>query len=113
LSAGGHGFTARRARGIEVWFRFDDLCEADASVADYLEWASVFDTWVLERVTVLGSATPQARQRFANLVDVLCDRNATLHILSEHTADAALRADALPRDFARAASRLALLRPVR
>jgi cell division protein ZapE len=66
---------------------------------------------VLEEVPVLGTATPQARQRFANLVDVLCDRDVALHVVSDHTAEAALRADALPRDFARAASRLSLLRP--
>ncbi|MGO4692190.1 cell division protein ZapE [Glaciibacter sp. 2TAF33] len=113
LDADGHRFTARRVNGDEVWFRFDDLCEADASVADYLEWASVFNTWVLDDVPVLGAATPQARQRFANLVDVLCDRDATLHIVSVHPPETALRAEALPRDFARAASRLALLRPVR
>ncbi|MFT2815586.1 cell division protein ZapE [Leifsonia sp. A12D58] len=112
LSANGHSFTARRAGDGEVWFRFDELCEADSVVGDYLRWASVYQSWVVEGVPVLHTATMQARQRFANLIDVLADRNVTLHIVSEHAAADALQVAAETRDFERTTSRLALLRHI-
>lgn len=110
LSAGGHRFTARRADARQLWFSFAELCERDSSVADYLHWAADYDAWVVEGVPRLGDTTPQAAKRFANLVDVLCDRDATLHVLSEHPRDAVFDGPNLPLDSARAASRLALLK---
>jgi cell division protein ZapE len=113
VSSAGHEFAALRARGGELWFSFDAVCEGEAVVGDYLRWASVFDTWVIDRVPVLATATLQARQRFAHVVDVLCDQDVTLHILSDHAPSDALSGDRLPRDFERTASRLALLQAVR
>jgi cell division protein ZapE len=112
LSASGHHFTARRAHDGQVWFRFDELCEVDSVVGDYLRWASVYQSWVVEGVPVLHTASMQARQRFANLIDVLADRNVTLHIISAHDPADALQVTAETRDFERTTSRLALLRQI-
>lgn len=109
LTSGGHSFTAKRAADRQLWFRFADLCEADSAVGDYLAWASAFDVWVIESVPRMGETTMQARQRFANVVDVLSDQDVTLHLLSEHTLQEAIAGDNLPVDFLRTASRLALL----
>lgn len=112
LSTDGHDFIARRASDGQVWFRFEELCEADSSVSDYLSWASVYPHWVVEGVPPLDTTTTHARQRFANLIDVLADKNVTLQIVSDHTADHVLQPSAATLDFARTTSRLALLRQV-
>lgn len=112
VTSAGHEFPTKRASDGELWFSFEAVCEGEVLVGDYLRWASAFGTWVIDGVPVLASATVEARQRFVNLVDVLCDRNITLHIVSDHASDVALRGDLLPRMFARTASRLALLRPL-
>jgi cell division protein ZapE len=109
LSTNGRTFAMRRAGDGAVWFHFDDLCEGYTSVADYLVWAGEFHTWVIEGLPPLHTASPQARQRFAHIVDVLVDRDVTLHVVSESDRDEVFRA-AEPRDAARLQSRLALLR---
>jgi cell division protein ZapE len=109
LTVSGHQFTARRAAGRQLWFTFDELLERTSAVADYLHWATTYDVWVIDGVPKLSDASPQAAKRFGNLVDVLCDRGATLHIVSEHPRDAVFDGGRLPLDSARTASRLALL----
>lgn len=109
LAAAGHRFTARRAAGRELWFAFDELLERASAVADYLHWATAYDVWVIDGVPRLADASAQAAKRFGNLVDVLCDLGATLHIVSEHPRDAVFGGGRLPLDSARTASRLALL----
>lgn len=110
LSAGGHRFTARRADARQLWFSFAELCERDTSVADYLAWAADSDVWVVDGVPRISETTPQAAKRFANLVDVLCDRDATLHVVSQHPLHVVFEGTQLPLDSARTASRLMLLR---
>lgn len=95
--------------GRQVWFSFAELCERDTAVADYLLWAAAYDVWVVDGVPRLTDTTAQAVRRFANLVDVLCDRGATLHVLSDHPRDAVYDGARLPLDSERTASRLALL----
>ena len=112
LSAGGHRFTAQRADARQLWFSFTELCERNTSVADYLAWAVDHEEWVVEGVPRLSEATPQAAKRFANLIDVLCDRGATLHLVSQHPPDEIFEGRQLPIDSARTASRLALLQTV-
>ncbi|MHA6694343.1 cell division protein ZapE [Homoserinimonas sp. A520] len=109
LTGGGHRFAARRASGRQLWFTFAELCERDSAVADYLGWAADYDTWVLEGVPRLADASPQAAKRFGNLIDVLCDQGAILHVLSEHSLDAVFGGTRLPLDSDRTASRLAML----
>ncbi|GAA3872278.1 cell division protein ZapE [Leifsonia kafniensis] len=111
LSTNGHDFTARRAADGVVWFHFDDVCENATALADYLNWATEFHTWVIEGLPPLHAATPQGRQRFVHIVDVLVDRDVTLHIISDSSRrEIALEAGSL--DATRLHSRLALLRSV-
>lgn len=112
LSTNGHHFTARRADAGLVWFHFDDLCEGDTSILDYLIWSREFHTWVIEGLPPLHTATPQARQRFAHIIDVLVDRDVTLHVISD-SSRSEISGAAGPRDAERLHSRLALLRSAR
>lgn len=68
--------------------------------------AEPLGTWVLGGVPALADCGEQARRRFADLVDVLCDRDIALHVAAERTVAETLTDD---RDFARTASRLAQL----
>lgn len=111
LTAGGHRFMAKRTSDRQLWFSFAELCERDTSVSDYLEWVDDFDTWVLDGVPPFGQTSAHAAQRFANLVDVLCDRGVTLHVLSEHPREQIATGEQLPLDVLRITSRLAMLHP--
>lgn len=130
IGVGGHRVTARRADDTELWISFDELCERPTSAADYLEWAERWQRWTVDGVPRLTTCTPQARQRFLNLVDVLNDRGIETRFVSELTPEQVLEGgaaptvrgaaadreelglglDGLPIDVARTASRLALLR---
>jgi predicted ATPase len=65
---------------------------------------------VLTGVPPLATATPDARQRFVLLVDVLHDRGAELTLVSEHPLGTLLEVAQPPPGLARTASRLRLLR---
>lgn len=130
LRENGHTFAARRAADGELWFHFDDVCETATAAGDYLSWAARFPRWVVEAIPPLSTCSPQARQRFLNLVDVLNDQGIEATFISEHSPaqvlaggpkltargasadreELGLGLDGLPIDVARTASRLALLR---
>lgn len=109
LHAGGHRFHAVEARGSRVRFRFEDLCEAPTSVHDVVEWAGRFDDWVLDGVPALAHASLAARQRFGDLVDVLCDRGHRLTVFAHVDREALAIGPGMPPDIDRTLSRLALL----
>ncbi|MER7012583.1 cell division protein ZapE [Saccharopolyspora sp. NPDC000359] len=106
LPVNGRTLCAAAARDGLVWFDFEDLCATATSAQDYLVVAERFDTWVVTGVPQLTDRDAETQQRFANLVDVLCDRDTTLHVVAEHDIAGTL-ADG--RDTDRTASRLALL----
>lgn len=130
VQAGGHSVTARRADASGFWISFEQLCEQPTSAGDYLDWAERWSSWIIEGVPRLTSCSPQARQRFLNLVDVLNDRGVEATFVSELSPEEVLSGtavptargaaadreelglgvDGLPIDVARTASRLALLR---
>lgn len=130
LRVGGHRFAARRADDEVLWLTFDQACVSPTAAGDFLAWAAEYPRWVIEGVPRLTECTPQARQRFLNLVDVLNDQGVEADFISEHTPDQVLEGgtiptargaaadreelglglDGLPIDVARTASRLALLR---
>lgn len=130
LTSGGRTFTVKHVHADQVWFTFADLCEASTSAGDYLSWAERWSSWVVEGIPRLTTCTPQARQRFLNLVDVLNDRGIRTTFVSDLTPEQVLEGgpkptvrggaadreemglglDGLPIDVARTASRLALLR---
>ncbi|MCX5208390.1 cell division protein ZapE [Kitasatospora sp. NBC_00240] len=102
--------SARAARTDLVWFGFEELCEGLTAVADYLALVDRFPAILLDGVPPLTEASPDARRRFANLVDVCCDRDVPLTLIGADPL-AGLPADStLMRDLDRTASRLALLR---
>ncbi|MFC9392605.1 cell division protein ZapE [Streptomyces sp. NPDC057027] len=100
---------ARAVRGDVVWFAFDALCEAATGVPDYLALAERFPTLVLDGVPPLAEASADGRQRFANLVDVACDRDIRLVLIGADPLTALPADQALTRDLDRTASRLAML----
>ncbi|MFI0463862.1 cell division protein ZapE [Saccharopolyspora sp. 5N102] len=109
LLINGRNLRALAVRNRLAWFDFHELCATPTSTRDYLALAERFDTWVISGVPRLADCGPDARQRFANVVDVLCDKDITTHVLADHSIAGTL-ADGT--DVARTASRLALLRPI-
>ncbi|WP_369184899.1 cell division protein ZapE [Streptomyces sp. Y1] len=109
VRTGGRELTARAVRDGLVWFDFHELCDERTSTVDYLRLADRFDTWVLSGLPELTSGRRDAAQRFANLVDVLYDRDATLYLVADAPLADCLRGDALPIDVNRTVSRLGLL----
>ncbi|WP_210744784.1 cell division protein ZapE [Nocardia flavorosea] len=101
--------TALAVRGTEVWFDFTDLCDRPFSTIDYLRLTDRYSHWTLSGLPVLTTAGRDAVQRFANLVDVLCDRRIPLNLIAEAPLGECLSGDRLPPDIHRTASRLALL----
>ncbi|MFJ9458581.1 cell division protein ZapE [Kitasatospora sp. NPDC101447] len=105
-----HGRPLRAAavRDAEVWFGFAELCEGLTSAADQLALTERFPTLVLTDVPPLAEATPDGRRRFADLVDVCCDRDVRLVLIGADPIDQGASED-LFSDLDRTASRLALL----
>ncbi|MFI8823803.1 cell division protein ZapE [Streptomyces sp. NPDC053431] len=101
---------ARAVRGDLVWLGFDALCETATAVPDYLALAEGFATVVLDGVPALTEASADGRQRFANLVDVACDRDVRLVLIGSDPLAALPAGQPLTRDLDRTASRLAMLR---
>lgn len=104
-----HTFTALRVASGQVWFDFADLCDAPSATSDYLDVARTFGHVVLQGVPRPQGASPSAWQRFANLVDVLYDRDVRFDIIGRGKPDPAA-ATGHPVDAARLTSRLAALR---
>ncbi|MFJ9691853.1 cell division protein ZapE [Kitasatospora sp. NPDC101183] len=101
---------ARAVREGLVWFSFEALCEGRTAVPDYLALADRFPTLVLDGVPPLLEAGADGRQRFANLVDVCCDRDIRLILIGADPMIGLDPGSPLQRDLDRTASRLALLR---
>lgn len=93
--------------GNQVWFDFGDLCEKPTSTRDYLVLADRYDDWVITAVPRLETCDREAQQRFANVVDVLVDRDVRLTLVSDHPLAEIVGGRAL--DLARTASRLELI----
>lgn len=100
---------ARAVRGDLVWLAFGALCETTTAVPDYLALAERFGTLVLDGVPPLAEASADGRQRFANLVDVACDRDVRLILVGADPLATLTDARAATRDLDRTASRLAML----
>lgn len=96
------------AEGL-LQFSFADLCEGPTAVLDYLTLSETWPRWLLDEVPPLREASPAARQRFINLVDVLYDRRLALFLVSAAPLDETL-ADSDIADMSRTRSRLSQLR---
>ncbi|MEK8226948.1 AFG1/ZapE family ATPase [Oerskovia sp. M15] len=96
-----------------MWLGFGHWCAGRTAVSDVLHLTERFGAVVLDGVPALGDESPDTGQRFANLVDVLCDRDMPLHVLAGQDPEETLRQrdeEAVALDVERTASRLALLR---
>ncbi|MGI5498690.1 cell division protein ZapE [Lentzea sp. CA-135723] len=107
LEVNGRAITALSVATREVWFDFGDLCEKPTSTQDYLELVQRYDDWVITDVPKLENRDREARQRFANVVDVLVDADVRLTLVSEHPLADVLGGEV--RDLDRTASRLELI----
>ncbi|SFR05148.1 cell division protein ZapE [Lentzea waywayandensis] len=107
LDVNGRSITALGTENTKVWFDFGDLCEKPTSTQDYLVLAEDFDEWVITGVPRLEICGREARQRFANVVDVLVDKDVRLTLVSDHALKDIIGGEVL--DLARTASRLELI----
>ncbi|SBW20474.1 cell division protein ZapE [Protofrankia symbiont of Coriaria ruscifolia] len=112
LDVGDRRIRALAARDDLVWFDFFDVCDTARSTTDYLILAGRFTTWVISGLPRFEEVGRDARQRFANVVDILCDKDARLFLVAAAPLDEVLSGDGLPIDIGRIASRLSLLSAV-
>lgn len=108
--AGGRRAQPLAVVGRCIWFGFDEICGRPVAAGDVLGLASRYTTWVVSDVPRLVEATPEAAQRFVNLVDVLHDADVRLVLGGAPPLAQLLSGEGLPPDAARARSRLSLLR---
>jgi cell division protein ZapE len=107
LHVGGHPLWAMAADSQRVHLDFAELCQGRTAVGDMLELADRYATVVIAGVPRMSAVDPDARRRFADLIDVLWDRDVRLVVLAGGTPADVLDSDIT--DGARTASRLSLL----
>ncbi|WP_319944567.1 cell division protein ZapE [Nocardia macrotermitis] len=109
LAPTGHPIRVTRAAESVLWIDFAELCETATAPTDYLALSRDFPQWVVSGVPALRTIDREPAQRFANVVDVLYDRDVTPIFLAT-TPLTTLTADArLPVDIERIMSRLGQL----
>lgn len=106
LTVSGRTLRAEAVRGDLVWFDFGELCDTPTSTVDYLALADEYSEWVISGLSSLDGR--DSAQRFANVIDVLCDLDLRLTLIGDRPR-ADLVASGRSIDFTRTASRLALL----
>jgi cell division protein ZapE len=109
LTPAGHPIHARRVAHGTLWIDFHELCQTPTAPIDYLALANDFPRWVISGVPDLSAAGPEPAQRFANVIDVLYDRDVTPIFLASTTLSALTSAGPLPHDIERVTSRLGQL----
>lgn len=110
LAPAGHPVRYLGASGRRIWFDFAGLCENTTAPVDYLAVADRFTEWVIGDVPDLRTAGREPAQRFANVVDVLYDRDVTPLFVATVPLRELAEGDRLPVDIARVLSRLGQLR---
>lgn len=110
VNAAGHIIRARSFEGDAAVFTFRDLCAQPLGVAQYLWLAERLRSITLAAVPDLATVDRDPLARFANLIDVLYDRDIPLHVSAVGEPDRLLQAGEPPRDAKRTASRLSTLR---
>ncbi|MFD4294022.1 cell division protein ZapE [Rhodococcus sp. NPDC058505] len=112
LTPAGHPMRVRRAADGWLWIDFAELCEKATAPSDYLALTRDWRRWVIGGVPDLRSAGREPTQRFANVVDVLYDRDVTAAFLATTPLRALTGGAQLPADIERITSRLGQLRRV-
>ncbi|MFD6857360.1 cell division protein ZapE [Rhodococcus sp. NPDC060090] len=112
VAPAGHPIRLQRGTSGALWIDFSDLCVDTTAPADYLALAESFQFWVVSAIPDLRTAGREPSQRFANVVDVLYDRDITTTFISATPLDALTEEAPLPHDVERIISRLGqLVRP--
>ncbi|NMM91805.1 cell division protein ZapE [Rhodococcus sp. SRB_17] len=109
LAPAGHPIRVRRAGDECLWIDFVDLCEKSTAPVDYLALTKEFRQWVVSDVPDLRSAGREPVQRFANVIDVLYDRDVPTVFLATTPLSAFAHGGQLPVDIERIRSRLGQL----
>ncbi|MGU3582989.1 cell division protein ZapE [Rhodococcus sp. C26F] len=113
LRPAGRPLRALRAEKDCLWFDFRDLCGHPTAPADYLALAADYLFWVVDKIPDLTTAGREPAQRFANLVDVLHDRDVRVVFVSDvAVSELAAPAGPVAHDIGRLRSRLAQLRTI-
>lgn len=107
--AGGRVVRAHAVHEREITFTFRDLCEQPVSAGDVARLTHRYKVWTLLDVPPLSACTPEAAQRFVNVLDVLYDADVALTITSAVPPSELATGRWLPPDVARAISRIAVL----
>lgn len=110
LNAAGHIIRARSVEDDTAVFTFSDLCAQPLGVAQYLWLAEQLRAIMLIDVPDLATVDRDPLARFANLIDVLYDRDIPLHVSAAGEPGRLAEASEPPRDAARIASRLSTLK---
>lgn len=95
--------------GTQLAFTFAELCGRPWSTSDYLILLRGIDGIALTDVPSPQVLAREPAQRFANLVDVVCDRDIRLDVFAAGPPDELRFAPSPPLDVGRTLSRLALL----
>lgn len=109
LDADGHSIRAEHIDADTAVFAFEELCDRPLGVLQYLWLAERFSTITLVAVPDLATVGRESLARFANLIEVLHDRDVQLHVSSPAEPARMLAAAEPPRDARRILSRLATL----
>jgi len=109
IDAAGHVMTACRVDDDTAAFRFADLCARPLGVAQYLWLAERFHAITLVAVPDLATVDRDPLARFANLIDVLYDRDIPLHVFATGGPGRLLKAAEPPPDARRMVSRLSTI----
>lgn len=112
LNAAGHIIRARSVEDDTGVFTFSDLCAQPLGVAQYLWLAERLRAITLIAVPDLATVDRDSLVRFANLIDVLYDRDIPLHVFAVGEPRRLVEAPEPPRDAKRIASRLSTLKIV-
>lgn len=115
LTVNGRPLLVTEANGAEtaagqLRIGFAELCGGPTAPADYRLLADRFPSWELTGIPAATRMDPSAAKRFANVIDVLVDRDVRLVARAATPRSALALAPELPSGSARMLSRLALLR---
>lgn len=110
LNAAGHIVRARSVEHDAAVFTFNELCAQPLGVAQYLWLAERLRAITLISVPDLADVDRDPLARFANLIDVLYDREIPLHVCAAGEPRRLVDAVEPPRDAKRIVSRLSSLK---
>lgn len=103
---------AVRSADVSVAATFAQLCERPLGARQYLALTERFGDITLLDIPELAGVEQDPLRRFGNLIDICCDRDIELHVVSSGQPSDILRARQPPPDVTRTVSRLSMLRVV-